>query len=69
MKALILAMARCPWLAPFNETQFQCLTKFTDMAPDTFETARLRLRPVTVADVDAIFDSYVQDEEVVRYLT
>jgi ribosomal-protein-alanine N-acetyltransferase len=38
------------------------------MAPDTFETARLLLRPVTVADVDAIFDSYAQDEEVVRYL-
>ena len=39
------------------------------MAPDTFETARLLLRPVTIMDVDAIFGSYAQDEEVVRYLT
>jgi RimJ/RimL family protein N-acetyltransferase len=38
------------------------------MAPDTFETARLLLRPVRVADVDAIFNNYAQDEEVVRYL-
>ena len=38
------------------------------MAPDTFETARLLLRPVTIMDVDAIFGSYAQDEEVARYL-
>jgi len=38
------------------------------MLPDTFETARLVLRPVTVVDVDAIFDSYAQDEYVARYL-
>ena len=38
------------------------------MLPDTFETARLLLRPVTVADADAIFDSYAQDEEVARYV-
>ena len=38
------------------------------MPPDTFETARLLLRPVTIMDVDAIFDSYAQDEEVTRYL-
>src|SRR5215472_5090955 len=38
------------------------------MPPDTFETARLLLRPVTIVDVDAIFDSYAQDEEVTRYL-
>ena len=55
-------------LAPFDETRFQCLTKFNDMPPDTFETARLLLRPVTIMDVDAIFGSYAQDEEVVRYL-
>ena len=36
------------------------------MLPDTFETARLLLRPVTVVDVDAIFDSYAQDEHVAR---
>ena len=38
------------------------------MLPETFETARLLLRPVTVVDVDAIFDSYAQDEKVARYL-
>jgi [ribosomal protein S5]-alanine N-acetyltransferase len=38
------------------------------MLPDTFETARLLLRPVTILDVDAIFGSYARDEEVVRYL-
>ena len=38
------------------------------MPPDTFETARLLLRPVTMVDVDAIFGSYAQDEEVARYL-
>lgn len=38
------------------------------MLPDTFETARLLLRPVTVADADGIFDSYAQDEEVARYV-
>jgi ribosomal-protein-alanine N-acetyltransferase len=36
------------------------------MPPDTFETARLLLRPVTIVDVDA--GSYAQDEEVTRYL-
>jgi len=35
---------------------------------DIFETARLLLRLVTIVDVDAIFDSYAQDEEVARYL-
>ena len=38
------------------------------MLPETFETARLLLRPVTVADADAIFDNYAQDEEVARYV-
>jgi ribosomal-protein-alanine N-acetyltransferase len=38
------------------------------MLPDTFETARLLLRPVKLGDVDAIFGSYAQDEEVARYL-
>ena len=38
------------------------------MLPETFETARLLLRLVSVVDVDAIFDSYAQDEEVARYL-
>jgi len=52
----------------FDETRFQRLTKFTDMPPDTFETTRLLLRPVAIKDVDAIFDGYAQDEEVVRYL-
>jgi RimJ/RimL family protein N-acetyltransferase len=38
------------------------------MLPDSFETAHLRLRPVAVEDADAIFGTYAQDEEVVRYL-
>ena len=38
------------------------------MLPETFETTRLLLRPVSVVDVDAIFHSYTQDEEVARYL-
>jgi RimJ/RimL family protein N-acetyltransferase len=38
------------------------------MLPDRFTTARLLLRPVTIADVDAIFDAYAQDGEVTRYL-
>lgn len=38
------------------------------MLPNNFETARLVLRPVTVVDADAIFDTYAQDEKVVRYL-
>ena len=69
MKALYSQCRRYRQLAPFDQTRFQCLTKFTDMPPDTFETARLLLRPVTIMDVDAIFGSYAQDEEVVRYLT
>jgi RimJ/RimL family protein N-acetyltransferase len=38
------------------------------MLPDTFETARLLLRAIVVADADAIFDTYAQDEEVARYV-
>jgi ribosomal-protein-alanine N-acetyltransferase len=38
------------------------------MPLDTFETARLLLRPVTIMDVDAIFGSYAQDVAVTRYL-
>ena len=38
------------------------------MLPDIFETARLLLRPVTILDVDAIFGSYAQEEDVARYL-
>jgi hypothetical protein len=38
------------------------------MLPDTFETARLLLRPVAAVDVAAIFDTYSQDEEVTRYV-
>jgi RimJ/RimL family protein N-acetyltransferase len=53
---------------PVDETRFQCLTKFTDMPPDTFETDRLLLRPVTITDIDAIFEGYAQDGEVTRYL-
>src|SRR5690349_5148504 len=38
------------------------------MLPDSFETYRVRLRPVAVKDAEAIFATYAQDEEVVRYL-
>lgn len=38
------------------------------MLPGSFETSRVRLRPVAVEDAEAIFDAYAQDEEVVRYL-
>ena len=38
------------------------------MFPDTFETTRLRLRPIALADADPIFDTYAQDQEVTRYL-
>ena len=38
------------------------------MLPDTFRILRLLLRPVAVEDTDAIFDTYVQDEEVARYV-
>jgi RimJ/RimL family protein N-acetyltransferase len=38
------------------------------MLPDSFETSRLRLRPVAVDDAEAIFGAYAQDEQVARYL-
>src|SRR5215471_6479909 len=38
------------------------------MLPETFETARLRLRPVARTDIDPIFVGYAQDAEVTRYL-
>jgi RimJ/RimL family protein N-acetyltransferase len=38
------------------------------MFPDTFETTQIRLRPIALTDVDAIFDTYAQDQEVTRYL-
>src|SRR5215469_4192814 len=37
------------------------------MLPDTFDTARLLLRPIAVEDAEAIFDTYAQDKEVTRY--
>jgi ribosomal-protein-alanine N-acetyltransferase len=36
--------------------------------PDILETARLRLRPSTLRDADAIFRDYAQDYEVTKYL-
>jgi len=39
------------------------------MFPEGFQTQRLLLRPVGLADVRPIFDSYAQDPEVSRYLT
>lgn len=38
------------------------------MPPDIFETARLLMRPIGIADVDPIFESYAQDDAVTRYL-
>ena len=38
------------------------------MLPDSFETSRIRLRPVAVEDAEAIFATYAQDKEVARYL-
>jgi RimJ/RimL family protein N-acetyltransferase len=39
------------------------------MLPDTFETARLLLRPIAVEDAEVIFDTYAQDKEVARYVS
>ena len=39
------------------------------MFPESFQTQRLLLRPVGMADVRPIFDGYAQDPEVSRYLT
>lgn len=38
------------------------------MLPDSFETARVLLRPVSPGDAGAIFSTYAQDEDVTRYL-
>ena len=38
------------------------------MLPDKFETARILLQPVSAGDDDAIFNTYAQDEAVIRYL-
>lgn len=37
--------------------------------PEHFETERLVLRPPSVADAAAVFDSYARNPEVVRYVT
>lgn len=37
-------------------------------APETFETARLRLRPPRLDDATILFDSYARDPVVTRYL-
>ncbi len=39
------------------------------MFPQVFRTVRLTLRPITLEDVDPIFDGYAQDREVTRFLT
>lgn len=38
------------------------------MFPDTFQTARLILRPITPGDRDPIFATYARDAAVTRYL-
>ena len=37
--------------------------------PEIFETERLRLRPPTMDDAEAIFVGYAQDEQVAKYMT
>lgn len=37
--------------------------------PDAFDTARLLLRPVSLADARPIFDGYAQDPGVTRFVT
>src|SRR4051794_31437400 len=37
------------------------------MLPDSFETARVLLRPVSPGDAGAIFSTYAQDEDVTRF--
>jgi len=39
------------------------------MFPDSFQTPRLLLRPIAMADARAIFEGYAQDVEVSRYLS
>jgi RimJ/RimL family protein N-acetyltransferase len=52
-----------------GQRDFETMTLVNStMLPDTFETARLLLRPVTVEDADTIFDTYAQDKEVARYV-
>ncbi len=38
------------------------------MLPETFETARLRLRPIAMTDAPASFGAYAQDSELTRYM-
>src|ERR1700730_12156400 len=38
------------------------------MLPETFQTARLILRPIALEDVGPIFDSYAQDAVVTRFV-
>ena len=38
------------------------------MLPNSFDTARLVLRPIAAEDADVIFNTYAQDEEVTRYV-
>src|SRR4051812_19608932 len=68
--------------SPFDEAEVQhmalpiicqhvletALAKTPTMLPSKFETARILLRPVGPEDADAIFSTYAQDDDVVRYL-
>jgi [ribosomal protein S5]-alanine N-acetyltransferase len=38
------------------------------MLPDTFHTARLKLRPIVPEDAGPIFDGYAQDTTVTRFV-
>ncbi|WP_426954525.1 GNAT family N-acetyltransferase [Muricoccus radiodurans] len=47
----------------------QRLGSIHDMLPHGFQTPRLLLRPIGMADAEPIFDRYTQDPEVSRYMT
>ena len=38
------------------------------MLPETFRTARLRLRPIAMADAGPVFDAYLRSPEATRFL-
>jgi RimJ/RimL family protein N-acetyltransferase len=44
------------------------LWHYPTMFPDTFQTARLIVRPIRPADAVAIFETYAQDRDVTRFL-
>jgi [ribosomal protein S5]-alanine N-acetyltransferase len=57
------------WKANFRLVQRPRSDSIRHMFPEGFQTQRLLLRPIGLADARPIFDSYAQDPEVSRYLT